>query len=323
VQVEHKPGLFSYRAQISSGSSAYAAPTAHDLRIPGAEAAAVNQIAMELDLGALPPERALATVKQFFAGRFAYSTWQGKPARGRTPLTEFLLATHAGHCEYFASATALLLRAAGIPARYATGFSAQEWSTLDGAYLVRERHAHAWVRAWVDGAWRDLDTTPPTWFQAEAAQAPFWSPLADLWSWARFRLSAWSAQANERGWSDALIWLVLPLVAWLTWRTLRGRRADTAAAGGEAAANRTWPGQDSEFYLIEQRMAQRGHARHDAEATTEWLARVAAPQDAPALQQLARLHYRHRFDPAGLPAAERETLRAQALAWLAQHPAQR
>jgi hypothetical protein len=41
-----------------------------------------------------------------------------------------------------------------------------------------------------------------------------------------------------------------------------------------------------------------------------------------ALQQLARLHYRHRFDPAGLPAAEREILREQALAWLAQHPAQ-
>ena len=41
-----------------------------------------------------------------------------------------------------------------------------------------------------------------------------------------------------------------------------------------------------------------------------------------ALQQLARLHYRHRFDPAGLPAAEREILRTQAFAWLAQHPVQ-
>jgi len=323
VQVEHKPGFFSYRAQIGGGNSTYGPPTPRDLGMPKTEAAAVARIANELGLAALLPAQALATVKQFFTDRFEYSTWQGKPAGGRTPLSEFLLATRAGHCEYFASATALLLRAAGIPARYATGFSAQEWSKLDGAYLVRERHAHAWVRAWVDGAWHDLDTTPPTWFLAEAAQAPLWSPLTDLWSWARFRLSAWSAQANERGWSETLIWLALPLVAWLAWRTLRGRRADHVAAPGEPISNQAWPGLDSEFYLIERRMAELGHARQNAETVTEWLARVTAqPGGSAGLQRLARLHYRHRFDPAGLPAAERVALRNEALAWLARHPGQ-
>lgn len=322
VQVEHKPGFFSYRAQIGGGNSTYGPPTPRDLGIPEAEAAALARIANELGLTALAPEQALATVKQFFADRFEYSIWQGKPSGGRTPLTEFLLATRAGHCEYFASATALLLRAAGIPARYATGFSAQEWSKLDGAYLVRERHAHAWVRAWVDGTWRDLDITPPTWFLAEAAQAPLWSPLADLWSWARFRLSEWSARASERGWSQGLIWLALPLIAWLAWRTLRGRRADSTATTGKQISDKPWPGRDSEFYLIEKRMAQLGQARREAEALTEWLARVAAHAGTDAtLHQLARLHYRHRFDPAGLPAAEREALRARSLAWLAQHPA--
>jgi transglutaminase-like putative cysteine protease len=324
VQVEHKPGFFSYRAQIGSGNSAYGPPTPRDLGIPKAEAAAVALIANELELAARSPAQVLATVKQFFADRFEYSTWQGKPAGGRTPLSEFLLATRAGHCEYFASATVLLLRAADIAARYATGFSAQEWSKLDGAYVVRERHAHAWVRAWVGGAWQDLDTTPPTWFLAEAAQAPLWSPLTDLWSWARFRLSEWSARASERGWSQALIWLALPLLAWLAWRTLRGRRADTAAAAGDSTSRRPWPGQDSEFYLVESRMAQLGHARQEAETMTEWLARVAANAgpDAAALHALSQLHYRHRFDPDGLSVAEREALRAQALAWLAQHRAQ-
>lgn len=322
VQVEHKPGFFSYRALIGGGNSAYGAPTPRDRRIPKTEAAAIDQIANELHLAALPPEEAIATLKQFFADRFEYSTWQGKPEFGRTPLTEFLLATRAGHCEYFASATVLILRAAGIPARYATGFSAQEWSKLDGAYVVRERHAHAWARAWVGGAWQDLDTTPPTWILSEAGQAPYWSAFADLLSWTHFRLSAWSAQASERGWSEALIWLALPLVAWLAWRTLRGRRAKTATAMGGKSLNRRWPGQDSEFYLIERRMAQLGHARHAAEAVTDWLARIAAQPDSAALPRLARLHYRHRFDPAGLSAAEREALRAQALDWLARHPVQ-
>ncbi len=321
VQIENKPGFFSYRAQVGSSNSAYGPPTPRDLAVPKAEAAAVGQIANELELAVLAPAQVLATVQQFFANRFEYATWQGKPAGGRTPLAEFLLATRAGHCEYFASATVLLLRAAGIPARYATGYSAQEWSKLDDAYVVRERHAHAWVRAWVGGAWRDLDTTPPTWFLAEAAQAPLWSPLADLWSWARFRLSAWSAGARERGWTQALVWLGLPLLAWLAWRTLRGRRADVAAATPKPISGESWLGRDSEFYLVERRMAQLGHARQDTEPVTEWLARVAAQPGTEDLQQLARLHYRYRFDPAGLPAAEREALRREALAWLNQHPA--
>lgn len=323
VQVEHKPGYFSYRALVGKSGSAYGPPTARDLVVPRSETAAVSEIADDLGLAALPPERALSALKHYFAERYSYSTWQRKAASGRTPLAEFLLATHAGHCEYFASATTLLLRAAGIPARYATGFSVQEWSALDQAYVVRERHAHAWVRAWIGGAWRDVDTTPPTWFQAEAAQAPSWSPLADLWSWARFRLAAWSAQAGERGWSAALIWLALPLFAWLAWRTLSGRRADTTAGRSAAPSRSTWPGEDSEFYLIERRLAELGHARRNAETVTEWLARIATHTglDVEDLRRAAQLHYRYRFDPDGLPAAQREALRTQALNWLARHAA--
>jgi transglutaminase-like putative cysteine protease len=322
VQVEHKPGFFSYRALPGAGGS-YGPPGPQDLRVPRAETAAIAAIADELRLAALPPREALAAVRAFFTRGFEYSTWQGKPAGGRTPLAEFLQKTRAGHCEYFASATVLLLRAGGIPARYATGFSAQEWSALEGVYVVRERHAHAWARAWIDGAWLEIDTTPPAWYAAEAANSPLWSPLADLWSWARFRLAQWSARAGERGWSDGLAWLALPLFAWLAWRTLRGRRAEAQAPAGEAASRTSWPGRDSEFYLVEERVAQLGHARREAEDLGEWLGRISAQDglDAAALRRLARLHYRHRFDPDGLPAAEREALRGEALAWLARHPA--
>ena len=323
VQVEHKPGFFSYRALVGSAESAYGAPTPRDLAVPPAEAAVVAQIAAELGLARLPPSQALARVGQYFAGNFEYALWQGARDAGRTPLADFLLSTRAGHCEYFASATALLLRAAGIPARYATGFSVQEWSALDRAYVVRERHAHAWTRAWVDGAWQDLDTTPAGWFDAEAARTPFWSPLADLWSWSRFRLATWSAKASEQGWSPILMWIALPLIFWLAWRTLSGRRADIPAGGAAHDPARVWPGQDSEFYLIEARLAQLGFARGESEALTEWLTRIegTAGQDINSLQELARLHSRYRFDPAGLSADERVLLRARALSWLAQHAA--
>lgn len=322
VQVEHRPGFFSYGALVGNAGAAYGAPTPRDLATPRAEAAAVAAIASELHMDALRPRDALAALTRWFEERFEYSTWQGRYAGEQTPLTRFLLTTRAGHCEYFASATVLLLRAAGIPARYATGFSAHEWSALEGAYVVRERHAHAWTRVWVDGAWQDFDTTPPSWFAAEAARAPFWSAFADLWSWARFRLAAWSAQASERGWSERLAWLALPLCAWFAWRTLRGRRAKTQAATKQARLNGAWPGQDSEFYLVASRLTELGHARREAEALNEWLARieVQASLDIYGLRQLARLHYRLRFDPLGLTIAEREGLREQTKHWLARHP---
>ena len=60
----------------------------------------------------------LLAVEKFFAGKFTYSTWQGTdklPPTNTTPLTRFLLTSRSGHCEYFATATVLLLRELEFP----------------------------------------------------------------------------------------------------------------------------------------------------------------------------------------------------------------
>lgn len=62
-----------------------------------------------------------------------------------TPLSTFLLKNRSGHCEYFATATTLLLREVGIPARYAIGFSVSEFSPLENQFIVRGRDSHAWT----------------------------------------------------------------------------------------------------------------------------------------------------------------------------------
>ena len=95
------------------------------------------------------------TLRGWFLGRFSYSRYLAGARPGRTALEEFLLTSRAGHCEYFASATVLLLRHAGIPARYTVGYAAHEWSTIEQRWLVRARDAHAWALAWIDGAWVD------------------------------------------------------------------------------------------------------------------------------------------------------------------------
>ncbi len=81
---------------------------------------------------------------------------------GEEPLEHFLLEAKRGHCEYFASAMVLLLRAQGIPARLVTGFYGAEQSYWEEGWIVRQSNAHAWVEAFLPVAgWTTFDPTPP------------------------------------------------------------------------------------------------------------------------------------------------------------------
>lgn len=82
--------------------------------------------------------------------------------RSIDPVEDFLFNRKEGHCEYFASALTLMLRASGIPARMVTGYKGAELSRLRGTWVVQQRFAHAWVEAWSDNhqTWVSLDPTP-------------------------------------------------------------------------------------------------------------------------------------------------------------------
>lgn len=77
------------------------------------------------------------------------------------PLAYFLFDRGKGHCEYFASALAVMLRVENIPARVITGFQTGELNPISGLYVVRASDAHSWVEAYIDGkGWVTLDPTP-------------------------------------------------------------------------------------------------------------------------------------------------------------------
>jgi transglutaminase-like putative cysteine protease len=85
-------------------------------------------------------------------------TWDPGPQ----PVSTFLFEAKSGHCEYFASSMAILLRAAGIPTRLINGFQMGEYNPVGGDYIVRESDAHSWVEVYVPGrGWTEFDPTPP------------------------------------------------------------------------------------------------------------------------------------------------------------------
>ena len=78
------------------------------------------------------------------------------------PLAYFLFTRRRGHCEYFASAMAVMLRTLGIPSRMATGFQSGVYNPMTELWLVRASDAHTWVEAWIGGyGWMTFDPTPP------------------------------------------------------------------------------------------------------------------------------------------------------------------
>lgn len=78
------------------------------------------------------------------------------------PLATFLFETRRGHCEYFASAMAVLLRAVWVPSRVVTGFQSGTYNSISGWQVVRASDAHSWVEAWAPGkGWTAYDPTPP------------------------------------------------------------------------------------------------------------------------------------------------------------------
>ena len=293
-----------YEAQAVAAIEDYAPPSAADDALPAAERAVFERVALELGLRDLPAEEAMRRVERHL-GDFSYSTYREHPVpRGETALGDFMTRTRAGHCEYFAAAATLLLRAAGVPARYATGYAVMEHSALEDAYIVRSRHSHAWTRAWAGGRWTDLDTTPPDWVGEEARQAPFWEALADLARWAGFR---WTMRGEFKA-GDAWYGVLVVLALILGWRLLGGKRILRSGDGAAESARRSYPGEDSEFYAVEKTL----EARAPGETHAAWLIRISSglsSQEMENLRAALRLHQRYRFDPDGLAASERNQLR--------------
>lgn len=83
-------------------------------------------------------------------------------ARGNY-IDSFLFDVREGHCEYFATSMAVLLRNLGIPARVVNGYYSSEWNALSGNFTVRQKDAHSWIEAWMGDqyGWMTFDPTPP------------------------------------------------------------------------------------------------------------------------------------------------------------------
>lgn len=156
------------------------AARARCLSIPTSLDGRVKVLAEKIVEGAKDPRDRVQAIERYLRGTHAYSLEAGA-AKG-DPVSDFLLNEgRAGHCEYFASAAAILLRCAGVPSRYVIGFYAHESLGVSTA-VVRQQDAHAWAEAWIDGkGWMTVEATPAEGMPDRIADpVPFWRRA---WEW--------------------------------------------------------------------------------------------------------------------------------------------
>jgi protein-glutamine gamma-glutamyltransferase len=133
----------------------------------------VNRRVIELALSvsgvaAAPAEQARA-IEKHLRTQYGYTT-DLLSAPVSDPLAYFLFDRRKGHCEYFASAMAVMLRAIRIPSRVVTGFQSGVFNPMTGWHIVRTSDAHSWVEAYLPGkGWTTFDPTPPDTSAANAS----------------------------------------------------------------------------------------------------------------------------------------------------------
>jgi protein-glutamine gamma-glutamyltransferase len=147
----------------------------------------IPALAKAITSGARDPYDKARAVASYLRSHYTYTLdLTGPPPAD--PLAYFLFDRRAGHCEYFATAMAVMLRSLGIPARYVNGFLPGEYNDVGGDYIVRARDAHSWVEAFFPGyGWLTFDPTPPSDDQETGMLAQF----GLYWDWFQMQWSEW------------------------------------------------------------------------------------------------------------------------------------
>ncbi len=253
-------------------------------------------------------QRALA----LFNAQFVYSLTP--PPLARDSVDDFLFATREGYCEHFASAFAVMMRSAGVPARVVTGYQGGFFNRIGEYWLIRNSDAHAWTEVWLEGrGWVRIDPTSAV--APERIREGLTSITPPPGVFSRWSQPLWDvADALRRGWNFVIVdfnatrqrellsrlgldpqdWrqigaalavgigLALALSFALLWRGGRTRVDDPLLAA---------------WQRLVMRLARAGLAKRPDESAGAFAQRaaLALPDDADALRLLTRRYIAQRY----------------------------
>jgi transglutaminase-like putative cysteine protease len=292
---------------------------------PGHEAA--RRASLRIAPGILPTPQLAQTLEASLRG-FTY-TLDNPSGQAANPLEDFLERTQAGHCEYFASAMALMLRARGVPARVVNGYRLGPWIPEGDYFRVSQNEAHSWVEYWHEGQWWTSDPTP----QGAATLAAGTRGLGRLERWLdalRYRWDRHVVRFSDQDQQAGLSWIQGRIQGW-EWHWKTPSRPVAWALGLAGLAWVAWrtrghwrpvpegPGRIRALAPLLARTRRTAPPKPGDTART-WLLRLGTlrPERTAALLQLADAVDREAY---GRRSSEASTLgRAEASAWRGWQP---
>lgn len=130
------------------------------LEIPSEVPERVIDLAKDITKDAETTYDKVKAIEQWLKNNLQYTLRMESPG-DREPVDFFLFERKMGHCEYFSSAMAIMVRAIGVPSRNVNGFLGGEWNEYNNYIMVRAGDAHSWVEVYFhDTGWVTFDPTP-------------------------------------------------------------------------------------------------------------------------------------------------------------------
>ena len=147
-------------ADLKSDNKNYSSETQRYLQLPEKFDERITRLARQITERANNRYDKAKALETYLQNNFGY-TLELK-AGGDEPLADFLFNVREGHCEYFATAMAVMLRTQGIATRVVNGFQQGEYNETADVYVVKQRDAHSWVEVYFpkENAWIPFDPTP-------------------------------------------------------------------------------------------------------------------------------------------------------------------
>lgn len=271
-------------------------PSERYLEVPDTEQYVLEKIAGQLGVGGGRDSAKVAAVKQFFDDGFTYSLDLLGAGEYDTPLGNFLLGEKRGFCEYYATSTVLILRYLGIPSRYSVGYGYGEKSKLEGKFLVRNRHAHAWAEAWVEGGWRVVDTTPANWMVEDARNTSVLEKFQDVLSLVVHRFKIFQI-GTGRDYTLVYSIVVVVLTGFLVIRIYRRMKLETSEEEKQKS-HKVFLRIETPLTPLIDRLKDEGVPRQAGEGFVHWVSRCRSWHsfDEHEFAKLYQLHLRLRFD---------------------------
>jgi transglutaminase-like putative cysteine protease len=162
------------------------------LQLPTEITRRTRELARQIVAGQATEYDKAQAIKRWLDANLTYTLVLADPGT-QEPVDFFLFDRKQGHCEYFASAFAVLARTVGIPTRQVNGFLGGEWNEYQGYIAVRAGDAHSWDEVYFPGAgWVTFDPTPPGDIDVLGRGGNGWTArLGRMLDTARFHWNKW------------------------------------------------------------------------------------------------------------------------------------